>query len=137
VVNDVGVPPERLAVFISDVQKVFTRNGITALVYGHAGNGNLHLRPLFDVSLPDLQGRIRRLADDVYETVIRHSGTITAEHGMGRLRAPYLKREWGESLYGYMREIKAILDPQGILNPGVMFSTEPITDNMRPDLLQP
>ncbi len=137
VVNDVGVPPERLAVFISDVQKIFTRHGITALVYGHAGNGNLHLRPLFDVTLPDLPGRVRRLADEVYETVIRHGGTITAEHGMGRLRAPYLKREWGEALYNYMREVKNIFDPDDILNPGVMFSDAPITDNMRADLLEP
>jgi FAD/FMN-containing dehydrogenase len=137
VVNDVGVPPERLAAFISDVQKVFTRHGITALVYGHAGNGNLHLRPLFDVTLPDLPGRVRRLADEVYETVIRHDGTITAEHGMGRLRAPYLKREWGETLYNYMREVKNIFDPDDILNPGVMFSDAPITDNMRADLLEP
>jgi FAD/FMN-containing dehydrogenase len=137
VVNDVGVPPGELAVFISDVQKVFFRHGISALVYGHAGNGNLHLRPLFDVTLPDLPGRVRRLADDVYEALFRHGGTVTAEHGMGRLRAPYLKREWGEALYGYMREIKTIFDPGDILNPGVMFSDAPITDNMRKDLLEP
>jgi len=137
VVNDVGVPPARLAAFISEVQQVFSRQETTALVYGHAGNGNLHLRPLFDVSLPDLPGRIRRLADDVYEAVLRHGGTLTAEHGMGRLRAPYLKREWGEALYGYMREIKEIFDPRDILNPGVMFSDAPITDNMRRDFVEP
>jgi FAD/FMN-containing dehydrogenase len=137
VVNDVAVLPGRLAGFITDVEKVFARHGITALIYGHAGNGNLHLRPLFDVALPDLKERIRRLADDVYETVIRHGGTITAEHGMGRLRAPYLKLEWDEALYGYMREVKTIFDPHDILNPGVMFNEGSITDNMRADLLQP
>jgi glycolate oxidase len=137
VVNDVAVPPPFLAEFISDVQKVFARHGMTTLIYGHAGNGNLHLRPLFDTSLPDLAGRVRRLADDVYEVVFRHSGTVTAEHGMGRLRAPYLKREWGDALYAYMREVKTIFDPHDILNPGAMFNNGPITDNMRPDLLEP
>jgi glycolate oxidase len=137
VVNDVAVPTARLAAFISDVQKVFARHGMTVLIYGHAGNGNLHLRPLFDTSLPDLAGRVRRLADDVYEAVFRHDGTATAEHGMGRLRAPYLKREWGDALYAYMREVKTIFDPHDILNPGAMFSDGPITDNMRPDLLEP
>lgn len=137
VVNDVGVPPGELAAFIFDVQKVFFRHGISALVYGHAGNGNLHLRPLFDVTLPDLPGRVKRLADDVYEAVFRHGGTVTAEHGMGRLRAPYLKREWGEALYNYMREVKDIFDPRDILNPGVMFSDAPITDNMRRDIMEP
>jgi FAD/FMN-containing dehydrogenase len=137
VVNDVAVPPEHLAMFITDVQKVFAQQGITALVYGHAGNGNLHLRPLFDVSLPGLRERIRRLTDDVYEAVFRYGGTMTAEHGMGRLRAPYLRREWGDALYRYMREVKAVFDPQDILNPGVMFGEGPITDHMREDLLQP
>ncbi len=62
---------------------------------------------------------------------------MTAEHGMGRIRAPYLKKEWGEALYNYMREVKSIFDPQDILNPGVMFSDGPITDHMRADLLEP
>jgi glycolate oxidase len=137
VVNDVAVPFARLAKFITDVQKVFARHGMTTLIYGHAGNGNLHLRPLFDTSLPDLAGRVQRIADDVYEVVFRHNGTVTAEHGMGRLRAPYLKQEWGDALYAYMREVKTLFDPQDIFNPGAMFSDRPITDNMRPDLLEP
>jgi glycolate oxidase len=137
VVNDVAVPPERLAEFISDAQKVFSRHGMTALMYGHVGNGNLHLRPLFDMSLTDLAGRVQRLADDIYEVVFRYDGTITAEHGMGRLRAPYLKREWGDALYTYMREVKTIFDPHDLLNPGTIFNDEPITENMRSDLLKP
>jgi FAD/FMN-containing dehydrogenase len=137
VVNDVAVSPARLAEFVTDVQEVFARQGMLVLIYGHAGNGNLHLRPLFNTSLPDLAGRVRRLADDVYEVVFRHNGTVTAEHGMGRLRAPYLKKEWGDVLYGYMREIKTIFDPHDIFNPGAMFNDRPITDNMRPDLLEP
>jgi len=137
VVNDVGVPISELANFVSEVEKIFARHHVIALIYGHAGEGNLHLRPLFDLSQPDLQSRIRRLADDVYDVVLRHGGTVTSEHGMGRLRAPYLKREWGEALYQYMREVKAIFDPDGILNPGVMFTDAPITDHMRTDLLQP
>jgi len=134
VVNDVGVPPENLAGFVHDVQKVFNRQGIVALIYGHAGSGNLHLRPLFDMSLPDLSGRIRRLADAVYDVVFHYGGTVSAEHGMGRLRAPYLRREWGTALYDYMREVKNIFDPGGVFNPGVVFSDRPITEHMRDDL---
>ncbi len=134
VVNDVGVPPDGLAEFATEVENIFAEHGITGLIYGHAGEGNLHLRPLFDIAMPDLPGRIRRLADDVYNAVFRHNGTITSEHGMGRLRAPYLKREWGETLYNYMKEVKAIFDPKDIFNPGAMFGNAPITDHMRPDL---
>jgi FAD/FMN-containing dehydrogenase len=135
VVNDVGVPPEKLADFVREVQQVFADRRIVALIYGHAGSGNLHLRPLFDVTLPDLPGRVRELAEAVYEVVLRHGGTVTAEHGMGPLRAPWLRREWGEALYGYMQEVKRIFDPDDLLNPGVMFSERPITENMREDLL--
>ncbi|ABA89680.1 FAD/FMN-dependent dehydrogenase [Syntrophotalea carbinolica DSM 2380] len=134
VVNDVGVPPEHLSEFIHDVQNVFARQQLVALIYGHAGSGNLHLRPLFDVTLPDLPGRIRQTAEAVYEVVFRYGGTISAEHGMGRLRAPYLQREWGPALYGYMRELKEIFDPQGLFNPGVVFSERPITEHLRDDL---
>jgi FAD/FMN-containing dehydrogenase len=68
--------------------------------------------------------------------VFRHGGTISAEHGMGRLRAPYLQREWGSALYDYMRQLKKIFDPQDLFNPGVMFSDRPITDHLRPDFQQ-
>jgi FAD/FMN-containing dehydrogenase len=136
VVNDVGVPPENLADFVIEVQQVFDRHDMTALIYGHAGSGNLHLRPLFNMQRPDLVEHIQRLADEIYGVVFRYGGTISAEHGMGRLRAPYLQREWGKALYGYMRQLKDIFDPQDLFNPGVMFSERPITDHLRPDFLQ-
>jgi len=135
VVNDVGVPPEQLAGFISEVEQVFARQQLTSLIYGHAGSGNLHLRPLFDLTLPSLPARIQRLADEIYQVVLRYGGTISAEHGMGRLRAPYLKREWGAALYGYMCEVKEIFDPGELFNPGVVFSDKPITDHLREELL--
>lgn len=135
VVNDVGVPPEHLAGFISEVELVFARQQLTSLIYGHAGSGNLHLRPLFDLTLPGLPARIQRLADEIYQVVLRYGGTISGEHGMGRLRAPYLKREWGADLYGYMREVKEIFDPGELFNPGVVFSDSPITDHLREELL--
>jgi len=134
VVNDVGVDPLRLADCIIDLQEVFNKHGIEAVIYGHAGSGNLHLRPFFDLEKPDLKGRIQRLADAVYEVVFRYGGTITAEHGMGRLRAPYLKPEWGERIYCYMKELKDIFDPQQVFNPGVMFSDRSITENLRLEL---
>jgi len=135
VVNDVGVDPRFLADCITDLMNIFNQQGLVALIYGHAGNGNLHLRPLFDLKQTDLKGRIKRLADAVYEVIFRYGGTITAEHGMGRLRASYLRREWGDRLHGYMQELKTIFDPRGLFNPGVMFSDHDITDDMRPDLL--
>lgn len=129
-VNDVGVDSDHLADFIRDLEAVFERHHLVAAIYGHAGSGNLHLRPLFDVSDPDLRGLLQRVADDVYEVVFRYDGTITAEHGMGRLRTAYLEREWGETIMGYMRRVKDIFDPDDELNPDVMFSTRALTDDL-------
>ncbi|MCP4542688.1 MAG: FAD-binding oxidoreductase [Chloroflexi bacterium] len=130
-VNDVGVDVAHLADFILDVEAVLARHDLIAAIYGHAGSGNLHLRPLFDVSDPDLPTLLTQVADEVYETVFRYDGTITAEHGMGRLRVPYLAREWGEMITGYMRRVKDIFDPDDLLNPEVMFGARALTDDLK------
>ena len=132
VVNDVGVDVACLADFIRDVEAIFDELGLVVAIYGHAGSGNLHLRPLFDRNAPDLPALLTRVADRVYGTVLRYNGTITAEHGMGRLRAPYLGREWGEHMMQYMRRAKRIFDPDDVLNPGVMFSDRALTDDLKP-----
>lgn len=132
VVNDVGVNAAHLADFIRDVEAIFDELGLVVAIYGHAGSGNLHLRPLFDRNAPDLAAQLTRVADRVYGTVFRYDGTITAEHGMGRLRAPYLVCEWGEHMMQYMRRVKAIFDPDNVLNPDVMFSDQALTDDLRP-----
>lgn len=135
VVNDVGVDSCLLADFIGDLLEIFKKHAVEPIVYGHAGSGNLHLRPVFDMTKADLPQRINKLADDVYDIVFRYNGTVSGEHGIGRLKAPYLKQEWGDKLYDAMKEVKLIFDPDGIFNPGVMFSDRCISDNMRPDLL--
>jgi FAD/FMN-containing dehydrogenase len=134
VVNDIGVPPQHLAESISGLEAVFKKYDLETMIYGHGGSGNLHLRPLFDVTRPDLKVIIERLADDVYDVVFRYGGTASGEHGTGRLKAPYLRREWGETIYRFMRELKAVFDPQGIFNPGVVLSNQSITDHMRSDI---
>lgn len=126
VVNDVGVPPARLATFIGEIETLFDELDLPAAIYGHAGSGNLHLRPLFDLGRKDLAALLERTTDAVYERVFRHDGTITAEHGMGPVRAPYLRREWGDSLYGAMRQVKHLLDSADLLNPGAMFAQRPL-----------
>jgi FAD/FMN-containing dehydrogenase len=131
VVNDVGVPVPHLAETIRELEALFDRLELPAAIYGHAGSGNLHLRPLFDPHAPDLRAQLACVADEVYALVLRHDGTITAEHGMGRLRTPYLAREWGPQITAYMRRVKQAFDPDDTLNPDVMFSERALTDNMR------
>jgi FAD/FMN-containing dehydrogenase len=131
-VNDLGVDVAHLADFILDVEAILAQYDLVAGIYGHAGSGNLHLRPLFDTASPNLPALLIRVADEVYEAVFRYDGTITAEHGMGRLRTPYLAREWGETIIGYMRQVKEVFDPDDLLNPEVMFSNRALTDDLKP-----
>ncbi|MEZ4484570.1 MAG: FAD-linked oxidase C-terminal domain-containing protein [Syntrophotaleaceae bacterium] len=114
--------PSVLAPFIVEGERARPSPAHRPHLRFRAGSGNLHLRPLFDITLPGLAKRVQTLADDIYRLVLRHGGTITAEHGMGRLRAPYPEQEWGSALYGYMRRLKTIFDPQNLLNLQVMFS---------------
>ncbi|MGD1992193.1 MAG: FAD-binding oxidoreductase [Anaerolineae bacterium] len=130
-VNDVGVPVAHLADLIRDVEAIFERHNLVAAIYGHAGSGNLHLRPLFDPSDPNLPALLRQVADEVYQAVFRYDGTITAEHGMGRLRTPYLEPEWGVEMVHAMQRVKELFDPEDLLNPDVMFSQRRLTDDLR------
>jgi FAD/FMN-containing dehydrogenase len=129
-VNDVGVGVEHLADLIIDLEALFDRYGLVAAIYGHAGSGNLHLRPLFDIEAENLPELLMSVADDVYDAVLGYDGTITAEHGMGRLRTPFLEREWGETIVGYMRRVKDAFDPEDLFNPDVIFSTRSLIDDL-------
>jgi len=131
IVNDVGVPVEFLAPFIENIEAVFDKHGLQAAIYGHAGNGNLHLRPFFDTKAANLTQLLKKVADEVYGTVFSYGGTVTGEHGMGLLRAPYLREEWGEKIYAYMKRVKQIFDPENVLNPDAMFTKRSVTDQLR------
>ncbi len=121
VVNDVGVPQERLPELVNFAEELFARHGLTAPIYGHAGSGNLHMRPVFDLRAPDVIKTVEEVAAEIYGEVTRLGGTVTAEHGMGPLRAPYLELEWPAGALSLMRDLKALFDPDGILNPGALF----------------
>lgn len=130
-IDDVSVSVSHLADLINDLHKVFEKYGIVSAIYGHAGSGNLHIRPMLNLNEPRNLKIFPKLADDVYEVVFKYNGAMTGEHGMGRLRTMYLEQEWGEHIYGYMQHIKEIFDPQNLLNPDAMFSNQHITDNVK------
>lgn len=129
VVNDVGLPCTALAEFITVVESFFAEEGLEAAIYGHAGSGNLHLRPLFDLDRPDWRRQVEGVAERVYGEVIARDGTVTAEHGTGPLRAPWLEAEWGQKHMRYMRRLKDLLDPEDLLNPGAIFATRPFMNS--------
>ncbi|MEA1895990.1 MAG: FAD-binding and (Fe-S)-binding domain-containing protein [Euryarchaeota archaeon] len=130
-IDDVAVRVPDLAPLISDLHEVFEEYDITSAVYGHAGSGNLHIRPMLNLNDQKNIDMLPILVDRVYDVVFKYNGTMTGEHGMGRLRTMFLKKEWGERIYDYMQQIKEIFDPDGILNADVIFSDRQITDDIK------
>jgi FAD/FMN-containing dehydrogenase len=118
-IEDAAVPPERLADYVRGVRESLARNGIRGVIFGHAGDAHVHVNPLIDVRLPDWRDRMSRLLDEVTGLVARLGGTLTGEHGDGRLRTPLLDRVWSEAACERFELVKSCFDPEGIFNPGV------------------
>jgi glycolate oxidase len=111
---DVAVPPARLGDLMDAVDKIASRYGVDLPVYGHAGDGNLHVHIMKDVGSLEVAEMIRR---EVYVAAVRLGGTITGEHGVGKVRARSLDLVLSEKQIEIMRKMKRIFDPNGILNP--------------------
>jgi len=131
-IEDVTVPPKNLVTYIKGLREIFERFKVEAAVYGHAGDSNLHARPLLDLRRAEDVARMKGIADAVSHLTVDLGGTISCEHGDGLTRSGYLELQFGE-LYGVMRQIKELWDPKGTLNPGKIITElrECYTGNLR------
>lgn len=118
-IEDGAVPLEQLEALLTGVYDIFERNHLQVAVWGHAGDANIHLQPYLDLSQIGDRQIAFRIMDEYYKLIIDLGGTITGEHGDGRLRAPYLEKMYGGEVYDLFRKVKKIFDPYGTLNPGV------------------
>ncbi len=127
ITEDVLVPRERLASGIADLQALFARHGYAgASIVGHAKDGNLHFLLAEDFANPHTVERYEAFMDELADLIVgKYDGALKAEHGSGRNMAPFVRREWGDAAYGFMTRIKKMLDPNGILNPGVLLNDDP------------
>jgi D-lactate dehydrogenase len=136
IIEDVAFPVPRLAEATLDLQRLFRVHGYDeAIIFGHALEGNLHFVFTQDFGRQQEVDRYRRFIDDVTSMVIRtYDGSLKAEHGTGRNMAPFVELEWGAEATGLMREIKALFDPLGLLNPGVILNDDPLAhlQNLKP-----
>lgn len=119
IIEDGIVPIASLQEYIENVQALFKKNGLTVAIWGHAGDGNLHMQPLLDLSQVGDRQKVFRLINDYYSMVIDLGGSTSGEHGDGRLRGPYLEKLYGPEGYELFNKVKNIFDPYSILNPGV------------------
>ena len=119
IIEDGVVPPEKLEEYMAGVYKLFASAKLQAAIWGHAGDGNLHMQPFLDLSQIGDRQKAFRLIDEYYKLVISLGGSTSGEHGDGRLRAPYLEQLYGADVYAVLQRVKQIFDPYSTLNPGV------------------
>jgi FAD/FMN-containing dehydrogenase len=121
VIEDACVPIAGMGEYIRAVRRVVAETGIPAVMFGHAGDGHIHVNLLPDVSRPGWEAAIVRVMNAVTETVVRLGGTLSGEHGDGRLRADALARVYGSEIVELFRRVKRSFDPLGIFNPGIIL----------------
>ena len=125
--EDVAVPPDRLVELIDGLRRLFARYDYadTGFIFGHLAAGNVHFIALDDLRTREGLEHFGRFTEDLAGLVLGLDGSLKAEHGTGRAMASFLSREWGEAAVAVMREVKRLLDPVGLLNPGVLLTDDP------------
>jgi FAD/FMN-containing dehydrogenase len=121
VVEDGCVPVERTGDYIRAVRQAAASRGIAAVVFGHAGDGHVHVNLLPEIGRPGWEAAVADLLEEVTSALVRLGGTAAGEHGDGRLRAGLLGRIYGEEVVALFRRLKQFFDPLGILAPGVIL----------------
>ncbi|GLC27067.1 FAD-binding oxidoreductase [Roseisolibacter agri] len=123
-IEDGAVPPRRLAEYVRGVRAALARHELRGVIFGHAGDGHVHVNPLVDVRDPAWRTRVAGVLEDVTALAASLGGTLAGEHGDGRLRTPLLARTWAPEVLALFAATKRACDPAGILNPGVKVPTD-------------
>ncbi|HET9174170.1 MAG TPA: FAD-binding oxidoreductase [Candidatus Saccharimonadales bacterium] len=134
VIDDAVVPVERFADYLTGVYALFKKENLKVAVWGHAGDGNVHLQPSLNIGQIGDRQKLLRLMDEFYKLVISLGGSSSGEYNDGRMRAPYLERLYGTELYTVFQKLKQIFDPYGTLNPGVKMNVS--LDDIKPLIRQ-
>ena len=121
--EDITVPRSEIATFIREAKKIADERNLKIINFGHAGDGNLHTSIMIDEKNGDEKERAEEAIEEIFKLTVRLGGTLSGEHGVGTTKAPYLHLELKHDAIEVMKKIKAVLDPNNILNPGKIFKT--------------
>ncbi len=132
IVEDTAVAVTDLPAYIAEFDRLLAEKyGIDCVHYAHAGAGELHLRPLFDLHSPKGLAMFRGVATDVAALVKKYRGSLSGEHGDGRLRGEFVRFMVGDACYALFKRMKTAFDPQGIFNPGKIVDALPMDTSLR------
>ena len=133
VIEDTAVTIEDLPAYIQEFNEILTKNKMTAVHYAHAGSGELHLRPIINLKTPQGQQEFRLIAEEIATLVKKYQGSLSGEHGDGRLRGEFIPQMVGEKSYELMKQVKKIFDPDNVFNPHKIVETPPMDTSLRYD----
>ncbi len=130
-IEDCAVSPEDLPAYIADLQELLKRQNTNASYYAHAGAGELHVEPM--INLKTLEGKelFRTILKETTELVKKYKGSLSGEHGDGRLRGEFIESVLGTEVYDLLKEVKNIFDPKNIFNANKIINTPPMNDFLR------
>ncbi len=131
VIEDTAVDVNDLPSYIREFNEILKKYGLYSVHYAHAGSGELHLRPIINLKTKEGNKLFRAIAEEIATLVKKYGGSLSGEHGDGRLRGEFIRQMVGEKNYQLMREIKKTWDPQNILNPNKIVDTPPMNTMLR------
>ncbi|MFD7770320.1 FAD-linked oxidase C-terminal domain-containing protein [Streptomyces sp. NPDC059787] len=129
--EDCAVPPARLGAYLRDFRSLMADHGLRGTPYGHFGDGCIHVRIDFDLLTGPGIARFRRFSEDLADLVVAHGGSLSGEHGDGRARAELLPRMYGAETVALFERVKALWDPDDLLNPGMLVRPAPLDAGLR------
>lgn len=131
VIEDTAVDVNDLPAYIRDFNELLKKHGLYSVHYAHAGSGEIHLRPIINLKTVEGNQLFRTIAEEVATLVKKYNGSLSGEHGDGRLRGEFIKQMVGEKNYKLLREVKYTWDPKGIFNPNKIVDTPSMNSMLR------
>ena len=131
VIEDTAVAVADLPEYIAEFNQILAQYDMSCVHYAHAGDGELHLRPILNMKTQEGNEQFRIIAQEIATLVKKYRGSLSGEHGDGRLRAEFLRFMIGGKNYELVKEIKATWDPQHIFNPGKIVDAPPMNEQLR------
>lgn len=131
VIEDTAVDVNDLPAYIRDFDEILTKHALHAVHYAHAGSGEIHLRPIINLKTKEGNQLFRTIAEEVATLVKKYQGSLSGEHGDGRLRGEFIQQMVGEKNYQLLQAIKRSWDPENIFNPNKIVDTPPMNTMLR------
>jgi FAD/FMN-containing dehydrogenase/Fe-S oxidoreductase len=132
-IEDCAVSPEDLPAYVSDIQKLLIEEGVHASYYAHAGAGELHIEPFVNLKTAAGKRTFRSILEKTSDLVLKYNGSLSGEHGDGRLRGEFIGKVLGEKVYKLLEAVKSIFDPEGVFNANKIVNTPPMDSHLRYD----